>query len=804
MKFHSIRSKIIFLSSLCLLITGTTIIAYAVIYVRDSAILRANDQIRYIARDRADHVQLELDKAMTNLHTLALIMCKVKDPLDPLNIEREQVDILLQSVLNQNKNIVGAYTCWLPDAFDNKDKYYENEPGHDKTGRFSPYWYRNKYGIIDVEPFRHYDEGGAGNFLLVYKEIRQPFVADPHVHTIDGNDFLVVSLIVPVILKENFYGIVGIDLGFNALQNLTDKTGIEKKGGLITILSDDGKIVGATGRQDLAGEDAYKIVEDIDQYNGEIDKGEKFTGYSKGNIEFFAPIKIANSNPWWVIVSMPKKIITAEARDLSKQLIFVGMGCIIVSIFIFWLFSSSIVKPVNSLVKSVRQIGQGKYGQVIEDVESQDEIGELASEFNNMSIEVKNREVERDKAQDLLRLERDNLRNIFESIEDGVYIVNQQYDIQYVNPVLVKDFGPYEGIKCYRYFHDRDEICPWCKNKDVQAGKTVRWEWYSSKNGKTYDMLDTPITLPDGSTGKLEIFRDITERKQAEEELKKYRDHLEELVEKRTEELKEKTDKIEESRNALTYLVEDVNEAREELEKTNERLKELDRLKSMFIASMSHELRTPLNSIIGFTGIILQGMTGEINPEQKDQLQRVYGSAKHLLALINDVIDISKIEAGKFEVHTEEFSLDGVIEEAVSSLKPEMDNKGLDLEISLPSDTQLTTDRKRLLQCILNHLSNAVKFTEKGEIEIAAHEVDGMMEIRVKDTGIGIKEEDIPSLFESFVRLDTPLKITTTGTGLGLYLTKKIATEMLKGSVSVESTYGEGSTFVLRIPKEIA
>ncbi len=128
--------------------------------------------------------------------------------------------------------------------------------------------------------------------------------------------------------------------------------------------------------------------------------------------------------------------------------------------------------------------------------------------------------IERKHAEEAMKLERDNLHNIFDSIEDGIYIVNQQCDIHYVNPVLVKDFGYYEGRKCYEYFHDRDELCPWCKNEDVWVGKTVRWEWYSSKNERTYDLMDTPMTLPDGSIGKLEIFRDITDRKRMEEEIK--------------------------------------------------------------------------------------------------------------------------------------------------------------------------------------------------------------------------------------------------------------------------------------------
>ena len=144
----------------------------------------------------------------------------------------------------------------------------------------------------------------------------------------------------------------------------------------------------------------------------------------------------------------------------------------------------------------------------------------LINKLEKKMLDLEREISERKQTEEALLSERNNLRNIFESIEDGIYIVNQRYDIQYVNPVLVKDFGHYEGIKCYRYFHDLDKVCSWCKNQDVLAGKIVRWEWYSFKNERTYDLIGTPMTLPDGTIGKLEIFRDITERKESEVLLK--------------------------------------------------------------------------------------------------------------------------------------------------------------------------------------------------------------------------------------------------------------------------------------------
>jgi signal transduction histidine kinase len=265
------------------------------------------------------------------------------------------------------------------------------------------------------------------------------------------------------------------------------------------------------------------------------------------------------------------------------------------------------------------------------------------------------------------------------------------------------------------------------------------------------------------------------------------------------------------AREDLKRTLAELTERSAALGEAKQRAESADRLKSAFLATMSHELRTPLNSIIGFTGILLQGLPGPLTAEQTKQLTMVRVSARHLLSLINDVLDLSKIEAGQLEIAAEPVDVRASIEKVVSLVRPMAENKGLALTVAVAPDVGVAvSDPRRLEQILLNLLTNAVKFSERGEIALGAEMVlvpgggaDGSpqqgVRMRVSDTGIGIKPEDLATLFQPFRQVDNSLTRAQEGTGLGLAICRRLA-ELMRGELSAESEWGRGSAFTLTIP----
>jgi PAS domain S-box-containing protein len=239
------------------------------------------------------------------------------------------------------------------------------------------------------------------------------------------------------------------------------------------------------------------------------------------------------------------------------------------------------------------------------------------------------------------------------------------------------------------------------------------------------------------------------------------------------------------------------------LQEKNIELEKASQAKDRFLASMSHELRTPLNAIIGFTGTLLMRLPGPLTADQDHQLQTVKASAKHLLSLINDLLDLAKIESGKVELNTEPVACQGVLSEVVTTLRPLAEAKGLTLELSMPAqDVLARTDRRALSQILLNLANNAIKFTESGLVRLEVGQSDTnerVIDIRIIDTGIGITPEDQERLFKAFTQLGTSIG-RYGGTGLGLHLSQKLA-ELLGGTIRFTSEFGQGSTFILSLPR---
>ena len=281
--------------------------------------------------------------------------------------------------------------------------------------------------------------------------------------------------------------------------------------------------------------------------------------------------------------------------------------------------------------------------------------------------------------------------------------------------------------------------------------------------------------------------QEILDRRKAEESLSEHKDHLEELVETRTGELAKANEGLMQANERLAHM--------------NEELLGATHAKDDFLAAMSHELRTPLNSIIGFTNMMLRGLAGEINEEQAKQLGMVYRSGKHLLVIVNDLLDLSRIEAGHLDVTFHDIDVRHTVAALVETVLPMADEKELAVSWRCEPDVPvtMTTDGGKLEQILLNLLTNAVKYTFSGSIELVVDVSGSEILFAVQDTGIGISEHDLDRVFERFHQLQVPNVAKSPGVGLGLVISRSLA-ETLGGTLTVVSEVGRGSVFTLALP----
>jgi signal transduction histidine kinase/CheY-like chemotaxis protein/HAMP domain-containing protein len=478
------------------------------------------------------------------------------------------------------------------------------------------------------------------------------------------------------------------------------------------------------------------------------------------------------------VVARTNTIATDLSADAKLKKVILLTGALIgllLSIFVSILVSRSIARPIESVTDAMRRLSSGDTDVEVGYRGRRDEIGHMVEAievFRERTLEV--RAMEREKldteAKSLreIREARARLNDAIESISEGfslydandkLIVCNNRYKTLFASHIDVMEPGTtFEAI-----------VRTAVQRGLVEDAKADRETWLAERIAQHKGASSTHIQhRSDGrwiqiserktsDGGVVATYADITEMKQREAELAAARD-----------------------------AADDAN-----------------RTKSNFLANMSHELRTPLNAIIGYSEILQEDAADKGDKAPIDDLQKIESAGRHLLGLINNILDLSKIEAGKMDVFIEPIDIDALVKEVVSIVRPLADKSGNVIDVICPANIgSFRSDQTKVKQCLLNLLSNASKFTSKGKLTLAvAREGTSQIRFAVSDTGVGMTQEQLSRLFQAFSQADASTTKRFGGTGLGLAITKHFCT-MLGGDVTVESTTGKGSTFNIRLPDQ--
>ena len=518
---------------------------------------------------------------------------------------------------------------------------------------------------------------------------------------------------------------------------------------------------------------------------------------------------------WAVIVDRPveeayEALYASMLRTAALALIGLGMA-----LFASYFLARRVIQPVRILREGVERIGTGDLGYRL-NLKTGDEIEVLADEFNKMTSQLQ------ESYANLEHKVEDRTRELTESLDQQTatsevlkVISRSAFDLQPVLETLIEnatklcgaDKGYIHRLRGDVYtmavsYGASDEFKTFMKEHPIHAsgretlvGRVVLerrpvhipdvladpdYKWSEAQKAGGYrTLLGVPMLREGMPIGVIVIWRERVEA---------FTDKQIALVTTFADQ--------------AVIAIENVR-LFQEIQDKNEQLEAANKHKSQFLANVSHELRTPLNSIIGFTRLVLRKTEGQIEKLQKDNLQKVLISSEHLLNLINGLLDLAKIEAGRMEAYVESFKLDEVMRMTIATVEPLLKDGRVKLVTEIAPDIPpLKTDRDKLKQSVLNLLSNAVKFTEKGEIKVAAWRDNGSLKLTVSDTGIGMKKEALDLIFEEFRQADMSSTRRYGGTGLGLAIVRRFI-NLLGGEIVVESEEGKGSKFTITMPMEL-
>ncbi len=512
---------------------------------------------------------------------------------------------------------------------------------------------------------------------------------------------------------------------------------------------------------------------------------------SANNTKYYGIFRVVRSqrqNPGLLAVLVPTAGVEQAQRTLIAILIVLGGALVVIVTLLSYRAARSITKPLESLASAAQRIEAGDLAARVQQV-SPHEIGTLERAFDTMAASLYERE----------RAQREYLD-----------------EVRAVNEVADAVVGVTDAERIFARSLDR-----MVSLLAADGGAIVIREDPPGAPPGSGGRLNAPATVGiDGETAVMLAMRVLVRSEADADRIRlsavsagdlRFVAHVPLSARGRTigllsayfREQRDLTDTQARALRTIARLISVANENADlvgELRVNNLQLERANRLKSEFLASVSHELRTPMNAIIGYTKLMLDGLDGELTAQQSTDLFRVAQAADNLLGLINGLLDLAKIEAGKMELNVEEVNMNEVTDEALELVRPHADEKGIEVRSLIPSALpNVWADRARVRQVLANMLANAVKFTERGSVSVSASSAEGWVTISVADTGVGITPEAQAYVFDEFRQADSSTTRRYGGTGLGLAISKRLIT-LHGGRIWVDSEVGKGSTFHFTLP----
>ncbi len=414
----TIQQKIALWTGGALLATITAFVLYSTYNARSEAIENAKTAATYIAKDEASKVKNEIEQAMIAARTTGEALKQIKNKNNPISLSRDEVNAMLRSVNESHPQFVGTYTNWEPNTFDGRDSEFANKPGHDKTGRFLPYWEKNAAGAVQVTPLVDYDKEGPGDYYQIPKRTKQESIVGPYEYPVAGKIVTMASLVEPIVVDGQFYGISGVDLLLDFLQAQSDKVNIYDKTGQLILLNNEGVISAMTGRPELANKKLSEKLPDLSGILPMVKAGRESVELVGDKLRVVVPLQIGvTTTPWAACILIPRDKITASATSLALKQAFIGLAFSLLALAALWFLASRIAQPIQAAARFANQVATGQAVDKIA-ISSEDETGQLIRSMNSM-LDSNNTLLQTRDDKDRIQMSVMKLLNDVSSVADG-------------------------------------------------------------------------------------------------------------------------------------------------------------------------------------------------------------------------------------------------------------------------------------------------------------------------------------------------------------------------------------------------